>query len=138
MARASNLDLVIPEPEQPISLPERYFGAENTHQWCYFYEKADLARQSGEWEAVIDYYEEAKHQGFEPLNGSEYRILVEAWLQQSDSSNALTLKEQLTLEFPEIIGHWCTIAKELLASEILSMNDRSILTTLRTQEACGN
>ncbi|NLV29408.1 MAG: hypothetical protein GXY57_04595 [Erysipelotrichaceae bacterium] len=138
LAFASNLETIVTRPVQPASLPSRYFGEEDTNQWCFYYEKADLARQLGDWQGVIDYYQDAKNQGFKPLNGSEYRILVEAWLQQSKSSNALTLKEQLTLEFPEISGHWCTIAKELLASEVLSKNDRSILTTLSTQEACGN
>ena len=138
LARASNLDLVIPEPEQPIGLPERYFGTENTHQWCYFYEKADLARQSGDWEAVIDYYEEAKLQGFEPINGSEYRILVEAWLRTGRAADPATLKEQLTLAYPDIGENWCTVTNELLSSNTLPQKDRGLLTSFNTWEGCGN
>lgn len=138
LAAISNLETIITDPAQPASLPVRYFGEEDTNQWCFYYEKADLARQSGDWQGIIDYYQDAKFQGFKPLNGSEYRILVEAWLQLDRASNALTLKEQLTFEYPEISRHWCTIAKELLSSDVLSPNDRSILTTLSAQEACGN
>lgn len=138
LARVSNLDLVIPEPEQPIGLPERYFGEENAHQWCYFYEKADLARQSGDWQAVIDYYQEAKLQGFEPINGSEYRILVEAWLQTGKAASSGVLKEQLNLAYPDIGENWCTVTNELLSSSALPQNDRDLLSSLNALEGCGN
>lgn len=138
LATASNLQTIIPNPDEPASLPIRYFGEENTNQWCFYYEKADLERQSGNWQAVIEYYQEAKLQGFEPITGSEYRILVEAWLRSGRASSAETLKEQLTLEFPDIGENWCTITKELLSSDALPGNDRAILTDLNTQEACGN
>ena len=86
----------------------------------------------------MDYYQEAKLQGFEPINGSEYRILVEAWLQSGRAINSDTLKQQLMLEYPDVGENWCTITKELLSSEALSQNNRSILTDLDAQEACGN
>ena len=39
------------DPE--ISLPSELFGYENgSHNWCWYYEKADLERQRGNWEAA--------------------------------------------------------------------------------------
>ncbi len=35
------------------------FGSEPTHDWCYYYLKADLARQQADWPAVIDREEQA-------------------------------------------------------------------------------
>lgn len=138
LSRASNLDLVIPDPEQPISLPERYFGEENTNQWCYFYEKADLARQSGDWQGVMAFFEEAKNMSFKPSNGSEYRILVEAWLESGRARNVETLSQGLALGYPDIAGNWCTVTQELLSSDVITQNNRAILTDLNTQEGCGN
>ena len=138
LANASNLNLIIPDPDQPAKLPLRYFGKENTSQWCYFYEKADLARQSGDWQAVIDNYQEAKLQGFKPITGSEYRILVEAWLRSGKALNAVTLKQGLSLQYPDIGENWCTVTREMLSSTALTQNDSSILTDLDTMEACGN
>ena len=138
LARASNLDLILTKPDQPVSLPVRYFGEENTQQWCYFYEKADLARQSGDWQGVMEYYQEAQLQGFSPINGSEYRILVEAWLKSGIADNPNTLKEQLSLQYPDIGDNWCTVTKELLSSDNLPQNDRAILTNLNIQGGCSN
>jgi hypothetical protein len=52
-ARISNLDQIIPNANPTAMLPEeafRYFPAENG--WCYYYEKADLARQEGDWKEI--------------------------------------------------------------------------------------
>lgn len=137
LAAASNLDTIITDSSQPASLPVRYFGEEDRNQWCFYYEKADLARQMGDWQKVLDYYQEAKNQGFEPTNGSEYRILVEAWLESGRAINPQILKEQLTLEYPEISRHWCTVTKELLSSEVLSQENRWIITAVNESEGCG-
>jgi hypothetical protein len=48
--------------------PTDIFGPELPHDWCYFYEKADLNRQMGNWEAVVSLGEEAKAQGYSPSN----------------------------------------------------------------------
>ncbi len=37
-----------------LSLPIKIFGAEPEKNWCYYYEKAELARQKGDWEKVKD------------------------------------------------------------------------------------
>jgi hypothetical protein len=34
------------------SPPQAYFGPEPEHNWCYYFEKADLARQHGDWKEV--------------------------------------------------------------------------------------
>jgi hypothetical protein len=33
----------------PAQLPEHLFGAEPEHGWCYYYQKAEVARQAGDW-----------------------------------------------------------------------------------------
>jgi hypothetical protein len=36
----------------PASPPQAYFGNEPAHDWCYYFEKADLARQQENWKEV--------------------------------------------------------------------------------------
>lgn len=39
--------------ETVARMPEMY-GQEPTHNWCYYFERADLARQKGDWERVAE------------------------------------------------------------------------------------
>ena len=49
-AALSALDLI---SDQPVHQPAaEIFGVEPAHNWCYFYEKADLARQKKDWDEV--------------------------------------------------------------------------------------
>ncbi len=43
--------------------PEIFFGAEPAHGWCYYYQKANLARQREDWDAVFSLAEEARTRG---------------------------------------------------------------------------
>ena len=38
----------------PARPPAYFFGAEPEPGWCYYYEKADLARQRGDWQQIVD------------------------------------------------------------------------------------
>ena len=35
-----------------MAVPSRYFGPEPARDWCYYFERAELARQYGDWEEV--------------------------------------------------------------------------------------
>jgi hypothetical protein len=74
----ADLDEIIPNPVELPDTPERYFGRENTNQWCYFYEKADLAGQQQKWQEVINIYTAGFERGFRPLNQFEYLPLLKA------------------------------------------------------------
>jgi len=48
----SRLDLIQTDPAEPAVPP--LYPDEPAHTWCYYFEKADLARQRGDWQAVVD------------------------------------------------------------------------------------
>ncbi|GAP19853.1 hypothetical protein LTAR_00036 [Leptolinea tardivitalis] len=76
--------LSISHPDQIIteaaskSLPSELFGSEASHGWCYYFQKADLARQSGQWQKVLDLHHAAVNSGLGPKNGTEYAPIIEA------------------------------------------------------------
>jgi hypothetical protein len=51
---------------------------ENKETWCYFYQKADLARQLGDWDRVLALWNEAQSKSYRPDNGFEYIPFIEA------------------------------------------------------------
>ena len=55
----SRLDLILPAAMPPATLPQGIFGAEPAHAWCYYFEKAELYAQTGEWDKVSDMADQA-------------------------------------------------------------------------------
>ena len=64
---------------------------ENKDTWCYFYQKADLARQMEDWKRVIELWEEAQKNGHQPDNGFEYLPFIEGYARLGDWENAFLL-----------------------------------------------
>ncbi len=54
-----------------VSLNSDIFGSEPSHSWCYYFEKADLARQMQDWDTIIKLKLEADRLGFKPGIGGE-------------------------------------------------------------------
>lgn len=83
----SNPGLILADsspPEMPIAL----FGQEPPHTWCYYYEKAELARQIGDWETVATLGNRARAQGFSPGDALEWLPFIEAYALTGDLDSA--------------------------------------------------
>jgi hypothetical protein len=61
------------------NLPEAIYGKQSTQTWCYFFEKADLARQYGEWSEIAKLWEESQAIGERADNGFEYIPFIEGY-----------------------------------------------------------
>jgi len=78
IASNSKLDNVIDDAAQPIP-PQSIFGNEPEHDWCFYYQKADLARQRGDWNEVIRLGEEAEKLGLHPNDQIELMPFLQAY-----------------------------------------------------------
>ena len=77
-AGSSKIDRILLTEENPV--PESdIFGSEPQHGWCYFYQKASLARQRGDWEEVSRLGEEAEILGLRPVDWVEWVPFLEAY-----------------------------------------------------------
>ncbi len=88
-AALSNPGLILPDSAQ--TPPEHIFGAEPAATWCYFYQKADLARQFGDWERILVLEQEALNLGLEPRSDFERLPFIEAHARTGDWQTALDL-----------------------------------------------
>jgi len=66
---------IIVNTNQLAKLP---FLSEPEHTWCYYFAKAELARQQGNWIKVIDLVDEAKSLGYQPEDPFEWLTYIEA------------------------------------------------------------
>jgi hypothetical protein len=117
----SNIDRI-----QRETLPDDQRFLENIdgdppRTWCYYYQKADLARQYNEWNQVVDLWEVAKLQELSPGNGVELIPFIEGyaytgeWEIASDlSRDAKELTRQLS---PLLCSTWDRLEADTAASD---------------------
>lgn len=73
----SRVDRIISFGTAPIP-PSQIFGAEPARTWCYYYQKASLARQTGNWEEINKLYDRAIALHLEAGDKSELMPFFEA------------------------------------------------------------
>jgi len=91
----SNPPRILPGSASAAPDPD-IFGPEPPHDWCYFFEKADLARQQSDWKTVIALYQQVTEKGLTPQTGAEYIPFIEAYAKTGNWQKAydLTLSAQ--------------------------------------------
>lgn len=77
IAPKSKVENVMTDVE-PAQVPERIFGAEPVHDWCYYYQKADLARQVGDWQGIADLNKRVASLGLHPNDQIEWTPFLQA------------------------------------------------------------
>lgn len=77
LSAGSNISLIRPVDGTPPTLPEEIFGKLPDQGWCYFFQKADLARQFQQWDEITRLWNEAKTAGERAGNGFEYIPFIE-------------------------------------------------------------
>lgn len=86
----SNPSRILTDAPQPV-MSTALFGREPAHEWCYYYEKAELARQTGNWNLVASLGNEARAQGFVPGDGLEWLPFIEGYVSTGDLQAAREL-----------------------------------------------
>ena len=110
----SNPSLIQPQPS--FHFPD-FFLDENKQDWCYFFEKAELARQQSDWKKIIQLANEAFNNHFQPYDPVELLPFIEAYGHESDFTSALQLSKsalQTSNELKiQICGIWNEFIKEI-------------------------
>jgi hypothetical protein len=91
----SNPERITNNPDRDWKPPESIFGKEPEHTWCYFFEKAELARQSQDWEQVLTIMHDAEQRSYSPANVKEYLPLLEAYLYTNQIEEAQILTRHI-------------------------------------------
>ncbi len=133
--KISHPEQIITNPETPATPPAEIFGAEPAHTWCYYYQKADLARQMGDWEALVAYMDEAGANNYEPAEPAEWLVPIEGYARTGNWERAMQLTEKAYNQAHHLQLHLCSRLEEY--SAIYGMDDSAygaIITTGRKLE----
>jgi hypothetical protein len=74
----SKIKNIVLTGEAPVP-PVYAFGPELPHEWCYYYQKADLARQQADWQTVAQLGDEAQKLGLHPNDQIEWMPFLQAY-----------------------------------------------------------
>ncbi|MBK9207927.1 MAG: hypothetical protein IPL71_06370 [Anaerolineales bacterium] len=78
--------------ESTARMPDVY-GPEPEHGWCYYFQKADLARQMGDWETVTHLGDDAFALGDYPNDPIERFVFIEGYAHTADWEKAVELSQ---------------------------------------------
>ena len=113
--RLTDLSLIQSEPaSRPL---EAIFGSEPEHGWCYYFQKADLARQYGQYEKAASLGEQAIEQGLAPRAASEWLPFLESYIRTGNIDRAVNIADEITSAEGNYTAGLCTTLERLSGDE---------------------
>jgi hypothetical protein len=94
------------EPQIP---PQIVFGPEPFHGWCYYYEKADLARQRGDWGEVMRLGNEVFDNELIPGDPIEWMPFLQAYTLNGGVDRLVEIKDHMKNASPYVVQQACDI-----------------------------
>ncbi len=102
----SRPDLIKVNAESKIP-PVVIFGSEPPFDWCYYYQKASLARQKGDWDEVVRLGDAAFAAGQAPGDLIEYAPFIEGYLHRNQPNEAKRIVSIIKTEEPQTALNLC-------------------------------
>jgi hypothetical protein len=135
-----HFDIALSEPSRiipdatPPDLPEEFFGKEPAHGWCYFYTKAELARQVGDWAKVKDLGDQALAQNLAPIDPYEWLPFIEGYTQEGNMDEAVQLTYSSYKRAPDMQTALCQMWNRVrLTSEPATSTPDQVLKQLKCE-----
>jgi hypothetical protein len=98
------------------TLPNPPFIKEPPHAWCYYYEKAELARQTGNWDQIIALRREADQKNLAPQDAFEELPFIEAYARTGDWSSTEEITGRALKDDPKIQRGVCLLFNRVQAA----------------------
>lgn len=121
-----------PQPRPPAHI----YGEEIAHGWCYYYEKADLARQFGDWEQVTALGDEAFANSDYPNDPIERFPFIEGYAHTGNWSRALELSREVRAVTPVMQPVLCRLWQRIARETPASLEQEQALRAVQAELAC--
>ncbi|HEY5903758.1 MAG TPA: hypothetical protein VIU39_14495 [Anaerolineales bacterium] len=122
---------------RPASKMPAVYGPEPQHGWCYYFERADLARQMEDWEQVAGLGDRAFALKDYPNDPSERFVFIEGYAHIGAWAKAVELSVQSHRVSPAYVDPLlCRLWQRIQAQTAESPARRSAMQQLTTKLAC--
>ena len=99
--------------DHPVSLPD-FYTPEIPRTWCYYFSKAELARQNADWSGVLDFYQQALATGDRPNDPLENFVFIEGYAHAGKWDEARKLTKEVYKFSKEVMRPMlCTLWKRI-------------------------
>jgi hypothetical protein len=133
----SNLDQILPVPSGSNYPDRNTFGTEPKHTWCYYFEKADLARQSGDWDTVNNLGKQAISEGYGPNNLYEWIPFIEGYLHAGNWNEAQSLTIDIFNTDQGYRGALCAAWARSIEARTLSPAENETILLIQNELDCS-
>ena len=115
----SSWDQILSEATVTPSVPSAIFGEEPVHGWCFYYQKASLAYQQGDWNEIVQLGDEAAENGFQPNDEMEWLPFYEGYARSGQYEEANRIGEILRIN-KSISEQFCKVYE----SKVNNLNEQ--------------
>lgn len=124
--------LIDPNPSE-LAQPPALMQPEPAHGWCYYLQKAELARQEGDWVKITAIAHEIENQSLTPPVSFDWAVFVEGFTQLGDFERAADYLGRIASQPPGYDAALCAFI-ERLAEKVDGGN---VLLTAEAIQSCG-
>jgi hypothetical protein len=123
----SDPDWIVTDANPAAQPPMHLFGPEPEHDWCYYFEKADLARQTGDWETVVSLGEKALqlNKDFVKETAPELTPFIEGYARSGRWEQAVELSLLADRNAPKVRYLLCQLWDDMNATTSASPEKQS-------------
>jgi hypothetical protein len=118
----SNADRILPDGQ---ALMPSLYGPEPPHGWCYYFQKAELARQMGDWEQVAELGNAAFQLDDYPNDPIERFVFIEGYAHVGDWEKALEYSKVSYRVSKEYVGPLLCQLWKRIGAETAESSERS-------------
>ena len=128
----------IHQTASPPMLPRHIFGADRERSWCFYFQKADLARQFGEWESVAEMADQALELKLllYPINAPELVTYIEGYAHTNQWEKAEQLTQTAIKLSDDINPMLCDAWQRIEADTPESSSQQRVLSVIFNQLKC--
>lgn len=138
MMPLSRPDLILPDTKQPANLPGSIFGDAPEDVWCYYFERAELARQAGEWQQVATLGDQAlrlDHSLYE-VNAPELITYIEGYAYTGRWKDASRMTQEALNLSERMDRILCDTWKRIMQNPYTSAEKLSTLANMKELLPC--
>lgn len=99
-------------PESPFVPDPAVFGKEPPHTWCYYFEKAELARQQGHWQTIADLGDQSLKKGYKANNIVEWLPFIDGYVHVGDLEQAQAINSWILARGKKFLPQLCAAWEE--------------------------
>jgi hypothetical protein len=137
MLGLSKISQIVNNEGASTARPDKILGPEPAHDWCYLFEKADLARQAGDWQQITALADQASSQGLKPAEQSEYIPFIEAYARTGKWDKARQLS-QVVMTKPQLNSTLCSTWLRINRIKNMPTADQQTINAIRQEIGCLN